>query len=147
MDIKKAWNKFKKDILKEGIDLTGRCYMNSKQIANRTATIFICNDIPYEEQIKRSEKELENVMSYTSWTDEAKARSKESHDARVAIIKSDMEKFGTKENELVVTMNQIKESDAFKTFCKNAEIENTVTLSSDKQIQYGIGCYYVRVNY
>ena len=147
MEIKKAWNIFKKEIVKEGIDVGGNCYMTAKQIANRTATILVCSNMPYTEQIEREDKSLAQVMGYDSWTDEQKARSKESHDVRVAIYKRDMEKFGTKENELGVTLEQIKNSKAFKKFCANAEIENTVTLSTEMKMLYGIGYYYIRINY
>ena len=147
MEIKKAWNIFKKEIVKEGIDVSGNCYMTARQIANRTATILVCSNMPYAEQIEREDKSLAQVMGYDSWTDEQKARSKESHDVRVAIYKRDMEKFGTKENELKVTLEQIKNSNAFKKFCVNAEIEDTVRLSTETKVQYGIGYYYIRIDY
>lgn len=147
MEIKKAWNIFKKEIVKEGVDVSGNCYMTAKQIANRTATILICNNISYEKEIEREYKSLAQVMGYDSWTDEEKAHSKESHDVRVVIYKRNMEKFGTKENELKVTLEQIKNSNAFKKFCVNAEIEDTVTLSTEMKMLYGIGYYYIRIDY
>ena len=147
MEIKKAWNIFKKEIVKEGIVVSGNCYMTARQIANKTATILVCSDMPYAEQIEREDKSLAQVMGYDSWTDEEKARSKESHDVKVAIYKRDMEKFVNKENELKVTLEQIKNSNAFKKFCVNAEIENTVRLSTETKVQSGIGYYYIRIDY
>lgn len=39
-DYKKAWNKFKKEIAKDGrFNLKGHMYMNAQQIGKRTATI------------------------------------------------------------------------------------------------------------
>ena len=147
MEIKKAWNIFKKELAKEDVNSCGTFSMTARQIANRTATILVCSNMPYAEQIEHEDKSLAQVMGYDSWTDEEKARSKESHDVRVAIYKRDMEKFGTKENELKVTLEQIKNSKAFKKFCANAEIEDTVTLSTEMKMLYGIGYYYIRINY
>ena len=147
MDIKKAFNNFKKNIVKEGLDLNGRCYMTAKQIANRTATILICTDQAYEKEIERERKSTTQVMAYDSWTDEEKARSKASYDEKIAMYESEMKKFGTKENEFKVTMEQIESSNAFRTFCKDAEIEDTVRLSMEMKNQYGMGLYYVRIDY
>lgn len=147
MEIKKAWNIFKKELTKEDVNSCGTFSMTARQIANRTATILVCSNIPYAEQIERENKSLAQVMGYDSWTDEEKARSKEFHDVKVAIYKRDMEKFGTKENELKVTLEQIKNSNAFKKFCIDAEIEDTVRLSTETKVLYGIGYYYIRIDY
>ena len=147
METKKAWNIFKKEIVKEGVNVSGNCYMTSRQIANRTATILVCTNIPYAEEIKRENESLAKVIAYDTWTDAEKARSKEHCNARIAIYNRDMEKFGTKENELKITLEQIKNSNAFKKFCNNAEIEDTVKLSTETKVQYGIGLYYIRIDY
>ena len=147
MDIKKAWNNFKKDIKKEGLDLNGLCYMTAKQIANRTATVLLCNAIPYEEQIEHVIKEMEKVQSYDSWTAEEKARDKKRSEETIAAYEAEMKKFGTKENKAKVTSEQIVSSKAFKTFCENAEIEDTVSTNIEMQTQYGINLYYLRIMY
>lgn len=147
MDIKKAWNNFKKDIKKEGLDLSGLCYMTAKQIANRTATILLCNAIPYEEEIERTLKSIAKVQSYDSWTDEEKARAKKRDEETIAVYEAEMKKFGTKENEAKVTSEQIVSSKAFKTFCEDAEIEDTVSTNIEMQTQYGINLHYLRITY
>ena len=101
----------------------------------------------YAEEIKRENESLAKVMAYDTWTDTQKARSKEHRDARIAIYNRDMEKFGTKENELKITLEQIKNSNAFKKFCNNAEIEDTVRLSTETKVQYGLSLYYIRIDY
>ena len=141
MDIKKAWNNFKKDIKKEGLDLSGLCYMTAKQIANRTATILLCNAIPYEEDIDRTLNSIAKLQSYDSWPDE------ERDEETIAVYEAEMKKFGTKENEAKVTSEQIVSSKAFKTFCEDAEIEDTVSTNIEMQTQYGINLYYLRITY
>lgn len=132
-DIKKAFNQFKKDIKKEGLDLTGDCYMTAKQIQNRTATILICNNIPYEEEIRRSAQQGRYVMDYDSWTDDQKVRSAKSAFDSVLRSTQNLMKYGTKDNEFEQTEQFILNSTAFKKFVEAVGSE-VYTTREDKDI-------------
>ena len=115
-DIKKAWNQFKKDIKKEGIDLTGSCYMTAKQMANRTATILICDNIPYAEEIKYTTAAIQKVCGFDTWTAEEKVRSIKHHTEQIAKYTESLIKYGTKENEHKHTVESILRSKAWNAF-------------------------------
>ncbi len=140
-EIKKAWNTFKKNIKKELPEAQYLGYtMSAKQIKNGTATILICNKIPYEDEIARTERSIIQVNGYETWTPEEKARNREYQEARIESYKRDLSRFGTKENELVSISNLIRESKAFKALSETIRV--TSTTYDDMQ-----NCYYLRINY
>lgn len=132
-DIKKAFNQFKKDIKKEGLDLTGSCYMTAKQIQNRTATILICNNIPYEKEIRDTTLRMQKVLGYDTWTDEEKVRNAKSSTASILKYTQDLMKYGTKDNEFKQTRQFILNSTAWKKFVEAVGSE-VQTIREDKDI-------------
>ena len=145
-EIKSAWNKFKKDVQKEtGIDLTGCCYMNAKQIENRTATICLVNDIDYDREIARERRSIEQVNGYETWTDE----EKQSHERRslesIAFYEARKAEYGTKENEAQVEFDQITNSKAYKVLAEAIGIENVWLELVEKW--KGLSCYQIRISY
>jgi hypothetical protein len=115
-DIKKAWNQFKKDIKKEGLDLTGSCYLTAKQLANRTATILICNNIPYADEIKYTTAAIQKVCEFDTWTAEEKVRAIARDTEQIAKYTESLIKYGTKENEYKQTVEFILNSKAWNAF-------------------------------
>ena len=114
-EIKKAWNTFKKEIAKEiDIDLTGCCYMNKKQLENGTATITLCIDWSYEDEIAYYLREIDR---FSSWDGENKERAerfiREKREA-IANIETKKANHGTRENEVRGEFEQITSSSAFK---------------------------------
>jgi len=139
-EIKKAWETMKKELRKE-LGIEGGFTMSAKQIGNRTATFLVCNNRPYEEEIRLANKDIEKVMAYTSWTEEEKARSRAYNEERIAHYTAEMEKYGTKENELKVTHEAILNSKAFQKFAGNFE---TVTTEFETRENF---LYYIRFSY
>lgn len=128
-DIKKAFNTFKKDIKAEGLDLTGKSYMTAKQLQNRTATILICNTIPYEDEIRREIESLHKVLGVDSWTNEEKARATVRTAKTIEGYMADIAKYGTKENEYEQFTKQILSSKAWEKF---AQAVGTAVYTTDE---------------
>ena len=140
-EIKKAWNTFKRELKKELPEAQYLGYtMSAKQIKNGTATILICNKIPYENEIARAERSIIQVNGYETWSTESKANHEEYERRRIESYKRDLSRFGTKENELVSISNLIRESKAFKALSETIRV--TSTTYDDMQ-----NCYYLRINY
>lgn len=142
-DIKKAFNQFKKDIKKTGLDLTGSCYMTAKQMRNRTATILICNNIPYEQEIEYTTKAIYKMTTdeYDGWTTEQKMKSIRHHSENLLRYTKELKEFGTKDNEFNWTTQFILNSTAWEKFVKAVGSE-VQTIREDK----GIGMY-LRISY
>lgn len=144
--IKSAWNKFKKDVQKEtGIDLTGCCYMTAKQIANRTATICLVNDIPYDREIARERRSIEQVNGYETWTAEEKQNNERRGLEAIAFYEARKAEYGTKENEAQVEFDQITSSNAYKILAEAIGIENVALELVEKW--KGLSCYQIRIIY
>lgn len=138
-EIKKAWEMMKKEIKKE-LGFEGGFTMSQKQINNRTATFLVCNTIPYETEIRRTQEIINRVMGYDSWTDTEKARSKAKSEECIADYTARMKQFGTKENEVQETLTKVTNSKAFKKFAGN--FENVLAEVEEMQ-----DCYYIRFCY
>lgn len=145
-EIKNAWNTFKKEAKKEiSFDLTGRCYMNAKQIESHTATIALCNDIEYDNEIACCVRSIERVNAYTSWTDEEKKNSEERNRESIEQYESLKAAYGTRANEAEVKYTTITESKAYKKMAKAIGIKN-----ADLELVHkweGLNLYQIRINY
>lgn len=141
-DIKKVWNQFKKDIKKEGLDLTGACYMTARQLANRTATICICNNRPYEKEIEYTAEQMQKMLGYDTWTAEEKVRSAKSSTDSIAHYTKKLMQYGTKENEYKQTVSFILNSKAWQTF--TAAIGTQVTTEYEEKDNF---LMYLRINF
>lgn len=139
VEIKKAWDKMKKGIEKE-CGFSGGFTMSQAQIKKGTATILVCNDIPYEKEIYRLIKADKEVQGYEGWTEKEKIESHERHMADIERKQERLQRYGSKENEFHTKMSAIKSSEAFKAFCKNFEY---VEMTSEHKDIY----YYIRINY
>ena len=127
-EIKKAFETFKKEIKKEA----GLAYgftMNRKQIEKRTATYLVCNTIDIDWEIANTEKSMEKAGSAKDW-----------YEKRLAVVKAEKERFGTKENELKETVKIIENSKAFSKFTETIGKTELTTEENDN-------CYYIRFNY
>lgn len=145
-EIKKAWEVFKKAVQKEtGIDLTGCCYMNAKQIANGTATICLVNDIDYDREIARELSSIEKVNGYDTWTNEEKQNHERRSLSAIAFYEARKAEFGTKENEAKVEFDQITGSKAYKVLKEAIGIENVALELVEKW--KGLSCYQIRISY
>lgn len=145
-EIKNAWNTFKKEIAKEiDLDLTGCCYMNKKQIENGTATISLCIDWSYEDEIARHLREIER---FSSWDGENKERGERyisEHRERIADVEARKATHGTRENEVKAWFEQITNSVAFKKLATTISIQST-DLELGKS--YGSSALYqIRIHY
>ena len=138
-EIKKAWETMKKELKKES-GITYGFSMTAKQLNNRTATYCVCNDSPYEEEIKREQKSMERIQSYDSWTAEEKANSCARSEENIAYYRAQLEAYGTKENKVIIELEQLLASKAFKKFASNFEQVITDT-------EHTNGCYYIRFTY
>jgi len=139
MEIKKAFEQMKKDIKKE-LGIVGGFSMTVKQIKNRTATYCVCNDISFDDEIKRLIKENEKVQGFDAWTAEEKERCANKTEELIKIQKSLKEQYGTKDNQAKMILEQISNSKAFKKFSN--EVGNAVCF-----IDKVDWIYYIRFNY
>ena len=140
MEIKKAFEQFKKELKKE----TGIEYgftMNKRQIENRTATKTVCYSKSYDYMITFFEKQIEKVQAYTSWTDEEKANSKARDLERIAELKELKRKYGTRKNEAIAQLKAIETSKSFEHF-KSKVGDTKINLEIDSE-----GFYKIRFNY
>ena len=146
IEIKTAWNTFKKEAKKQiSFDMTSCCYMNAKQIANGTATIAICNDIEYDTEIARQHRTIEQVNGYTSWTPEEKQRSEAHSLARIAEYEADKATYGTKANEAQTKAVEITSSAAFIKMAKTIGV-HAFELELVKKWE-GMNLYQIRIHY
>lgn len=143
-ELKKAWNKIKKAMVKKDSDLNGSFRMTAKQIANRTATVSLCNTVEYDNEIEEKLKDNEKVQAYTTWTDEEKANAQADTDKYVARRKNRKAMFKTKENEAKMLAKMITESKEFKEFQNLTGATTTIELT---HLWEGLDVYYLRVNY
>lgn len=140
MEIKKAFEQFKKEVKKE-LGIKYGFSMTAKQIKNRTATFCICNTIPYERQIEYSKEVDAKVQGYESWTDEEKRVSHERHLEEIARYEAELAQYGTKENLMKEVTTAIVNSKAFERFQQN--IGGKVYWSNEEMDI----CYYIRFDY
>lgn len=145
-EIKKAWNAFKKEVAKEvSFSVSGSCYMNKKQIENRTATILICNDIEYDDEIKYYRASIERVNGYDSWTDEEKKRNEESQLAEISKNEALKAAYGNKACEAREKAAEIQNSKAYGKLVEAIGISHfEVELVKKWE---GLSCYQIRVYY
>lgn len=140
MDAKVIFNTFKKETKKEGRDLTGRCYMNAKQVAARTATIYLTCAQSFEDRIAWEKKGTERIMGYNTWTDEEKAKAKKRHDEIIAATEKALSKYGTRANQAKAEFDEIVATAAFKKLCDSL---GGASFSIDTTKE----AYYLRINY
>ena len=141
-EIKKAWNTFKRELKKE-LSEAERIgfYMNTKQIANNTATINLgWYGWTYEEHISYYEESIIKVNGYESWTAEEKAKNEAYCKERIEYNKGLLEKYGTVENEAKTIYAGIISSKAYKKFASNFS-------SMDTCIEDTNETYYCRFSY
>ena len=143
-EIKKSWEKMKRSLKKEN-ELFSTCtyVMNVKQLAKRTATICIANNLSYDFEINRCEKSIEEVKGYEknyAWTHEAVQASINRYLEREEAFKSLKNKYGTKENYVKTVMTAFMKTKAFEVFCSNFE-------NVDVSIEEANSCYYIRLYY
>lgn len=145
-EIKNAWNTFKKEIAKEmTFGMTGTCYMNAKQIKNGTATIGLCIDKEYDDEIAWYLNSIERVNAYTTWTDEEKKNSEASSREIIKCYENKKVTYGTPANEAQIKSEAILNSKAFKKLAATIGIHNTeLELAS---IGGGINDYKLRIHY
>lgn len=143
-EIKKEFNKVKKAMIKKDETLTGCFRMTAKQLANRTATVCLCNNIEYDDEIDMALYEHMKVQAYTSWTDEEKARNKKEYDESIAKKKERKAMYGTKENEAKKLAEMITGSDEFKRFQEMTGATTSIELT---HLWLDLSCYYLRISY
>lgn len=145
-EIKKAWNAFKREIKKEtGIDFSGCCYMNKKQIENGTATILLCNDVPFEAEVQRLRKTIDTVNGYETWSDDEKKRSVSVCEEEIKRVLSDEERYATKENQANQIAAKVFDSNAFKAMASAIQITSSIVEFVKKW--EGLGAYQIRIYY
>ena len=113
MEIKKAFEQFKKELKKE-TGICGGFTMSAKQIENRTATYCVCNMISYEDEIAYHKRACDRVRGYDSWTEEEKARFISNAEETIKYYEGQIARYGTKENYARETVARIVNSNAFK---------------------------------
>lgn len=139
MEIKKAWDRMKREVRKE-LGISGGFSMTARQIKNRTATYCICNVFPYDKEIADRLDSIAMVNAYDTWTDAEKKHHEEYNLTAIAGYEAMKQKYGTKENEMAQVTKAILNSKAFAKFQQEV---GQVTVSNE---QMDI-CYYIRFNY
>lgn len=147
MEIKKAWNQFKKDAKKEGLEfLNGCCYMTAKQISLGTATIYLCPSSSYENEIQWCCKELNEIINNKyGWTAEQQERGINCCNEKIAFYEGKKKRYKSRENEAKVKASTIVDSKAFKTFCEASGLN--VTTAIETKIEHGVERYWLRIKY
>ena len=144
-EIKTAWNTFKKEAKKElSFGINGCCYMTAKQIAARTATIFLTADWEYDKAIAYHLNSIERVNGYNTWTEEEKKHHEEYELRMVEYYKRLQATYSTPGKEAEAKAEEIRNSKAFQKLSdaiglKWAELER---VNKD-----GMHCYQVRIHY
>ena len=145
-EIKAAWNTFKKEAKKEiRFDMSGCCYMNAKQIANGTATIALCSNIEYDEEIEYQRNSNEKVNGYNTWTTEEKKNHENRCLDRIANQEQRKAAYGNKENEAKKKAAEIIISPAFQKLAKAIDLK-----LADVELVHkwgGLYIYQLRLNY
>ena len=140
MEIKKAFEVFKKELAKE-TGIAGGFVMNRKQIANRTATYTVANTMTFESLIEMYKSSDAKVQAYTTWTADEKARAHESYMHSIETTTAKLEKYGTKENMARTERDTIANSKAFAKFeSEVGKTTLTIEINSDQ-------CFIIRFNY
>ena len=125
MEIKKAFEKFKKEIAKEA-GLKGGFSMSMKQIKLGTATYSVNNIYSFDSEIETAEKTDAKVQSYDTWTEDEKAKSHARIMETIENLRAEQAKWGSKENQLMETVKMIASSNALADLEKvTGEIELT----------------------
>lgn len=140
MDIKKAWNTMKKELEKE-TGIAGGFTMSVKQIANRTATYLVCNNLSYEREIEYHRAEDERVQGFETWTDKEKERAHAREIETIERLERRLAEYGTKKNEANVAAEKIVKSKAF------AKFQETVGSTVWVSVEETNDAFYVRFNY
>ena len=138
-EIKKAFDTMKRGLAKE-IGISSGYYCKAKQIENRTATLLVCNDIPYEDEIASAKAMDERVQSYDTWTDESKARHHSYALDAIARYQARLDKYGTKQGELIAVLHALQGSKSFQNFAAHFDHVSLTTEAKN-------GCHYIRFNY
>ncbi len=141
-EIKKAWERMKKDLKKEFPETTQlhrKFVMNYAQIANRTATFVAVGATPYDEAIEITEHmigEIDHVYS-------PEYREEVHHNCRERINRLEEKKsvYGTPLKETEHLRDMIKNSKAFERFTQ-AVGETTLTIEVDSENYYKIRFHY-----
>ena len=139
VEIKKAFDTMKRKLAKE-IGIKSGYYCKAKQIGNRTATLCVCNDIPYEQEILREQEIDKRIQGYSNWCEDAKACRHADAVKRIAKYQAKLMKYKTKSNEAKSVKETIERSKAFKEFADNFESATITTEEAN-------GLYYIRFNY
>jgi hypothetical protein len=144
--IKKAWNTFKKEIAKEiDLDLTGCCYMTSKQIANHTATISQQLNWSYDDEIAYYLRETERFLTWDGDNKERGERYAREYREKIAKLEARKATHGTRENEVNSDIETITSSAAFKKLATAIGIQSTcLDLGSYSKT---LKVYQLRINY
>lgn len=144
--IKKAWNTFKKEIAKEiDLDLTGCCYMNAKQIENRTATITLQLNWSYDEEIACIARDVDYYLTWDGDNKERGERYARDYREKIAKIEARKATHGTRENEISADIEKITSSAAFKKLAAAIGIQSTgLDLGSYNK---SLKVYQLRINY
>lgn len=143
MEIKKAFEQFKKELKKE-TGIFGGFVMNRAQIAKGTATKLVCNTISYEKEIEEVVYYDEKVQGYETWTDEEKARRHTRNLERIAYLNGEIEKYGTKTNFANDEVERIVNSKAFQKFSETA---GGVKYGTEIKTEFGVDYIYLRFYY
>lgn len=139
MEIKKAYNQFKKEIEKE-CGIKYGFTMTVKQIANRTATYCSSTIVEFDNLIDQDIKTANKIMTYNTWTEEEKINRYNEIMDEVKHLNELKVKYGTQYNRAVDTMNKIKNSKAFAKF--QTEVGKT-----ELSIETANDCWHIRFNY
>lgn len=139
MEIKKAFNQFKKELAKEcGIE--GGFTMSARQIESRTATYCVSTIVEFDDLIEQNTKTANTIMGYSNWSAESRKARYDDCMESVKRISALKEKYGTQRNRTIAMMNQIKNSKAFEKF--QTEVGKTMlSVESTKE------AWYIRFNY
>ena len=134
MEIKKAFEQFKKELNKE-TGIKGGFTMNAKQISNRTATYCVGRTESYEATIKE----------FTDWKNRCNhAQIAAECERRISYATGMKNKYGTRENENNARIETVTTSKAFKKFC---ETVGTVNVHKEISTTDGVDFLYIRFNY
>lgn len=133
-EIKAAWNTFKRNAKKELSFNPCTFSMTVKQIANSTATICLCSNVSYEEDIDSWRRELE--WRKKNWSEV----NEEYYQQRIRFVEELREKYGSIEGEAVAKYDEIIHSKAFSKLAEAIGITAT-TLEAQGY------SYYLRISY
>lgn len=134
MEIKKAFEQFKKELKKE-TGIAGGFTMNAKQIENRTATYCVGRTESYEATIKE----------FSDWKNRTNdACIIKECERRIAYFTEKRNQYGTRENENRTMIEQVINSKAYKKFC---ETVGAVKFNKEVRTTDGVDFLYIRFHY